>query len=503
MTNFQREGIRARSQPPARESDYGLLFTAVQRSGLFADSKCFVDCIPLRPSAEIVADYLEGLRAGPAAGDLRHFVEANFIIPQIGTIKVPSGENIEARIATLWRALRREPDQPIPGSSLIPLPHPYIVPGGRFREVYYWDSYFTMLGLREAGEEGVIENMVDNFAWLIGRYGFIPNANRTYYLSRSQPPCFALMVDLLAERRGSETYAHYRDALQAEYDFWMDRGFGAAHVVVLPDGAILNRYYDHLDTPRPEAFVEDEQLVLQSDQPPATLYRNIRSAAESGWDFSSRWFADGRNMQTLQTIALLPVDLNSLLFHLENTLSRTHAATGNPVLAELYAQAAANRARAITDYCWSDAHGFFCDYQFVAGQPSAQLSLAGLMPLFFRIATATQADAVARKVREHFLQPGGVVTTLQHTGQQWDAPNGWAPLQWITIRGLQNYGHHELAAEITRRWVKLNRDVYARTGKLMEKYNVVDVALEAGGGEYPTQDGFGWTNGVLLRLLRS
>ena len=128
------------------------------------------------------------------------------------------------------------------------------------------------------------------------------------------------------------------------------------------------------------------------------------------------------------------------------------------------------------------------------------MTLAGVFPLFFKIATNDQAEKVARAIKDNFLMPGGVVTTLETTGQQWDAPNGWAPLQWITIIGLKNYEHHDLAADIANRWVKLNSDVFKRTGKLMEKYNVVDTQLEAGGGEYPGQDGFGWTNGVLLAL---
>ena len=137
----------------------------------------------------------------------------------------------------------------------------------------------------------------------------------------------------------------------------------------------------------------------------------------------------------------------------------------------------------------------------VAERVSDRLSLAGVLPLFFKIATIAQARVVKDKVENQFLRAGGVVTTLRFTGQQWDAPNGWAPLHWLTICGLERYGYRELAAEIARRWIKLNRDVYARTGKLMEKYNVVDVNLEAGGGEYPSQDGFGWTNGVLMKLL--
>ena len=125
-----------------------------------------------------------------------------------------------------------------------------------------------------------------------------------------------------------------------------------------------------------------------------------------------------------------------------------------------------------------------------------------MFPLFFNMAEQQQAVRVAQVIKQKFLKPGGVTTTLNDTHQQWDAPNGWAPLQWITIKGLRNYQQDELAATITQRWVNVNLHVYKSTGKMVEKYNVYDMELEAGGGEYPVQDGFGWTNGVLLKLLQ-
>ena len=128
------------------------------------------------------------------------------------------------------------------------------------------------------------------------------------------------------------------------------------------------------------------------------------------------------------------------------------------------------------------------------------LTLAAAFPLFFEIASGSQAERVAKILKQHFLQPGGLISTTETTGQQWDAPNGWAPLQWIAIIGLRNYKQDELAKEIARRWMNINEKVYHDTGKMMEKYNVVETDLKAGGGEYPSQDGFGWTNGVYLAL---
>jgi alpha,alpha-trehalase len=242
------------------------------------------------------------------------------------------------------------------------------------------------------------------------------------------------------------------------------------------------------------------ELTHQTSQPAKTLYRHLRAGAESGWDYTSRWFKDGISFATIHTTSIIPVDLNGLLFHLEQTIADIYHINGDEEKAIQYATFAEKRKQAVQKYCWNNTAGFFVDYDWEEGQQKNILSLAGITPLYFKLATQGQADAVASIIEKQFLKPGGLVTTLQKTGQQWDSPNGWAPLQWMAIAGLENYGHHPLAATIAQRWIKLNTDVFNRTGKLMEKYNVVDTHLEAGGGEYAGQDGFGWTNGVLLAL---
>jgi alpha,alpha-trehalase len=479
---------------------YGELFVDVQRAHVFPDQKTFPDCVPRGDPAHIVSDYRAAKRAEGIL-DLKAFVSAHFLIPESSSPPVPETTSLESHLVALWKRLRRAPDVAVRGSSLLPLPQPYVVPGGRFREVYYWDSYFTMLGLRESGRDDLINSMVENFAYLIKTFGFVPNGNRSYYLSRSQPPFFSLMVELLAERQGDGVYRSYLPALRAEYAYWMDERFPTRHVVQLADGSRLTRYWDRRDAPRDEAFAADEAVAQKSPRDRAGVFRDLRSAAESGWDFSSRWFVDGKDLATIETTAIVPIDLNCLLFHLEQTLAQAYDATGDEVSGQRVRNAAAKRKRALLSACWSEEDGFFLDYDLKQKGRRSGLTLAGVAPLFFHLATQHQADAVAETVRRRFLRPGGVVTTLVDTGQQWDAPNGWAPLEWMTIRGLENYGHHALAADIAYRWLRLNRDVYARTGKMMEKYNVENTALAAGGGEYPSQDGFGWTNGVYLKLL--
>ncbi len=492
--------------PP--DERFGELFERVQLEQVFPDGKTFVDCIPKYPTDQILAEYNQ--TKDEAGFDLKAFVQEHFELPPTYATDFETnasrsaGEHIEA----LWPVLTRQPDAESSG-SLIELPHPYIVPGGRFREIYYWDSYFTMLGLEVSGHVDMIENMVRNFAYLIDTIGFIPNGNRTYYLTRSQPPFFAAMVSLLAEARGdSMVLVNYLPQLRAEYDWWMD---GAAevsagnpavlHVVRLPDGSILNRYYDRGDYPRAESYREDVETAAQSDRPKEEVYRHLRSGAESGWDFSSRWLADGSTLSTIHTTDIIPVDLNALLYNLERTLERAYILAGQEQEATAMAEAAEARRAAINRYCWDAGQGFFQDYDFKAQAMTNRLSLAGLYPLFFRVANEQQARGVAKLTEERFVRPGGAVSTLRETGQQWDFPNGWPPLQWITIQGLRNYGHDAVANRLARNWIEINTRVYRNVGKMVEKYNVIDMTLEAGGGEYPVQDGFGWSNGVMLRLL--
>ena len=483
---------------------YGSLFNDVQMSHVFKDGKTFVDCIPKKDPAEI-RDAYKKIRSNPGIRfSLDMFVRSNFYEPvnPADTYHSDTAEAAANHIKKLWTVLKRIPDTVVQGSSLLALPNPYIVPGGRFREIYYWDSYFTMLGLQASEEDEMIENMIKNFAYMIQQYGHIPNGNRTYFLSRSQPPFFSMMLGLLAEKQGDLVYATYQSVLQREYDYWMDKTAPTKHVVKMPDGSTLNRYYDQDVVPRQESYFEDSATAIGYKGNVQGLYRNLRSAAESGWDFSTRWFADGKELNTIQVTNLVPVDLNGLLYHLELTLSNSYKQTGNLLQASYYAKLAAKRKAAINKYCWSNSKGWYFDYNIQEKALSKEMTIAGIAPFFFELAPQAYAAPAAKVVEANFLKPGGIVTTLKNSGQQWDAPNGWAPLQWLTIKGLENYHQQKLASEIAHRWVALNVKVYKATGKLMEKYNVVDTHLEAGGGEYPSQDGFGWTNGVLLKLMQ-
>jgi alpha,alpha-trehalase len=494
---------------PPRE--LGPLFERVQLAGIFDDSKTFADARPRFAPPAILARYADASRA--AGFNLRAFVDSNFDIPQPvgGDLRTDTTQAMEEHIRALWPVLTRPPDTADSRSSRLPLPNAYVVPGGRFREVYYWDSYFTMLGLVESGRTDLVKDMLDNFAHLVTTIGHIPNGNRTYYLGRSQPPFFAAMVGLYAQATDTTQALRYLDALEREHAFWMDGadrltpGQASRRVVMMPEGVALNRYWDDLPGPRPESYRQD-YLIAQAlpDSLREPFYRNARAAAESGWDFSSRWMRDPSDLRTLETTALVPIDLNSLLYNAERTIAalrRFRNQRGDADVAARYARDAERRRQSLLTAAYEPGDGYFYDVRWrtwerVTDRPT----LAAAAVLYFGLATQFQAVSVAGRLEHEFLKPGGFVTTNIRSGQQWDAPNGWPPLEWMAMEGIRRYGGSALADSARDRWMSLNRKVYTATGRMMEKYDVVDLTRSAGGGEYATQDGFGWTNGVALSL---
>ncbi|HBL4907217.1 alpha,alpha-trehalase [Enterobacter hormaechei] len=500
----------AEDQPTSQQSSpdilLGPLFNEVQSARLFPDQKTFADAVPKSDPLTILADYR--MQHTQSGFDLRHFVEMNFILPKEGEKYVPpEGQSLREHIDDLWPVLTRTTDKANKWDSLLPLPKPYVVPGGRFREVYYWDSYFTMLGLAESGHWDKIGDMVDNFAYELDTWGHIPNGNRSYYLSRSQPPFFSLMVELLATH-DSDALKKYRPQMEKEYAYWMEGADGLQpgqankRVVKLDDGSILNRYWDDRDTPRPESWLDDVTTAKNNPNRPATeIYRDLRSAAASGWDFSSRWMDDPQKLGTIRTTSIVPVDLNALMFKMEKLLARASQEDGDTASASKYDGLASARQKAMESHLWNDKEGWYADYDLKTRKVRNQLTAAALFPLYVKAASQDRADKVAAAASSRLLKPGGISTTTINSGQQWDAPNGWAPLQWVAVEGLQNYGQQKVAMDVTWRFLKNVQHTYDREKKLVEKYDVSSTGTGGGGGEYPLQDGFGWSNGVTLRML--
>ena len=498
-------------QPPSIL--FGDLYRAVELAQVFPDQKTFADAVPRQSPDAIVADYAS--QSAKPGFDLRAFVAAHFDLPRQKQVQFKPRPNqpVGDYISGMWAVLQRKPDAAEPFSSLLPLRYPYVVPGGRFSEIYYWDSYFTMLGLEADGRHDIATDMIRNMASLIDRYGHIPNGNRTYYLSRSEPPFFACMIDLMAKRDGTQAYLTYLPELQREYEYWMEGeaalapGGAHRHIVRLSDGTVLNRYWDDRDVPRDESYREDVETAKASGRPLAEIYRDLRAGGETGWDFSSRWLGDGRTLGTIRVTQLLPIDLNSLVAHMEQTLAHAYALKGDAAQAAHYRARAATRIAAIRRLMWDEPTGTFTDYVWTDSKRTGQVTAATVVPLFFHLATPGQAGRVADTIRSQLLKPGGMTTSLQRNGQQWDGPNGWAPMQWMAVAGLRAYGENALAEEIARRWIEREIAAYAQDGVLLEKYNVRTGEAAAngggGGGEYPLQVGFGWTNGVLASLMRA
>jgi len=485
------------------------LFEHVQNAHIFPDSKTFADCSPVGDPLDILILYRDLRRSGKEF-DLEDFVKQHFTPPSDHDIynHQQPGKPICQHIDDLWPVLVREPLKHQPWSSLLPLPKPYVVPGGRFSEVYYWDSYFTMLGLAESGRLDLLKDMADNFSWLIGNYGHVPNGNRTYYLSRSQPPVFALMVELF-EDAGLTGSSGYLENLIKEYHYWMD-GAGSLmpdqayrYVVRMPDGSLLNRYWDDRDTPRDEAWREDIATAKSSGRPANEVYRDLRAGAASGWDYSSRWLREPDRLASIRTTQFIPVDLNAFLYKLETTIVRLAEDEGEILTSRAWQAKADARRKAMHHYLWDEQQGVYIDYDWRQAR-AGTFSAAALVPLFTGVATPAHAKRLAKAVREQLLSPGGLLSSLVESGEQWDKPNGWAPLQWMAIEGLKAYGETRLAQDIAVNWLKTVTRFYDQHDKLVEKYNIgSETATGGGGGEYALQDGFGWTNGVTRQLMKT
>jgi alpha,alpha-trehalase len=457
------------------------------------DGKAIADAMPLK-TLEAIRNAYNDLSL-QSDFDFKALFFENFELPKGSTSDFVSNTNdsVEDHIKKLWPILTRDADNVVDGSSLIALPNKYVVPGGRFNEVYYWDSYFTMLGLAIHDKVDLIQSMVDNFAFMIETFGYIPNGNRTYYTGRSQPPFFSHMVCLLADALNDQKIiVKYLAQLKKEFAFF------TSHVrsYTFVDGTKLYRYFDENDTPRIEMYGDDVKEAADVDNKPE-FYRHMRSACESGWDFSSRWMKDATALNTIHTRDIIPVDLNCLLYHLARTIA--NASTQQDEQND-FGTKAKNLRDGINTHLWNNEKSMYFDYDIDSSQHTAIISCAAFYPLFVEISTDDQAKSIIENALSVLLQGGGLTSTDKFTNQQWDAPNGWAPLQWIAVKGLKDYGYNNQANEIAHRWIKLNDAVFKRTGKMMEKYNVVDISLDAGGGEYDVQDGFGWTNGVYLAL---
>jgi alpha,alpha-trehalase len=403
--------------------------------------------------------------------------------------------------------------------GLLYLPRSYVVPGGRFNEMYGWDSYFIQLGLIHDGEETLARNMADNFLYQIREYGRILNANRTYYLTRSQPPFLTQMIlGVYRTTKDRDWLSSTLPAIQKYYDFWTQE----PHLT----GAGLSRYFDLGEGPAPEVVASEHDaqgrshydvvkeyfrtrkvtaydLTQYYDRKTGQLtplfYKGDRSMRESGFDPSNRF-----GPFSIDIIHYNPVCLNSLLYLMEVQTAEILDLLGRGGEAVPWRERANRRAALVNRLMWNQQDGLYYDYNFARRSMRKYPFLTTFYPLWAGIADRKQAARVAANL-PLFEKEGGLQTSTNRSGSQWDAPFGWAPLQLIAVQGLRRYGYQEAADRIAAKFLKMVRDDYRRRGTIVEKYDVVRAASDVGGdlrfGYRSNEVGFGWTNAVFTVLL--
>ena len=405
--------------------------------------------------------------------------------------------------------------------GLLYLPGDYVVPGGKFNEAYGWDSYFILRGLLLDDEIALAKSLTDQLLYQVVHYGAVLNANRTYFLSRSQPPFLSRMV--------LEVYEHTQDldwlcaslpVLENYYQYW----YSSEHLHK-PSG--LSQFYDFGSEPAPEVAVSetDEEgkthfdrvkafykqnevdaydVSLYYDQEKDELtdlfYKGDRTMRESGFDPTNRF-----GPFSVDVLHYLPVCLNSLLYQMEQDMVEICQRVGSADEMTIWEQRASDRARAINDYLWDEAHGFYFDYHFPTEKRRRYEFATTFYPLWTGIASAQQAERIVNNLSK-FEAPGGVRTSTVTSGNQWDDPMGWAPLQLIAVEGLRRYGYATEAKRLARRFVTMVVEDFERCGNLVEKYHLENCSSKVSGeieyGYSSNEVGFGWTNGVVLAFLK-
>lgn len=441
----------------------------------------------------------------------------------------------------------------LPQQGLLYLPNPYVVPGGQFNEMYGWDSYFIILGLEADHRESLAKNIVDNFLFEIEHYGGILNANRTYYLTRSQPPFLTSMIR--AVYQDPDSFAHTPEGrakkrawlehaytlAQKDYSYWLRPEHAAGHTR-------LARYYDYGSGPVPEmsnadTYYQDVIRWVVAHPGPASAGYLIKApehpdSAETarlkitscdmsssplcahawydGYRLSRSFFVGDRAMRESgfdpsfrfgpfsgATEDYAPVDLNCLLYRYERDMEHFALLLAKPNDAQRWNARAVARDSAIHYYLWRPSQGVFSDYDFVHHRPSDYAFIASLYPLWTGVATRDEAKQIVAKL-SLFERPGGLSTSNYQSGLQWDDPYGWAPTNWIAIEGLEDTGFRKDALRIARHFSATIDAGFAADGTMVEKYNVVtgDAQVNVTAGYKINQAGFGWTNGVYLKLRK-
>ncbi len=388
-------------------------------------------------------------------------------------------------ILSNWDKCKRY--EPNDNGTLIGMPYPYITPTAKntFQEMYYWDTYFACEGLALVGKGELAKNCADNMAYMIDKYGLMPNGNRTYYLDHSQPPYFCMLVNLVYEHTGDVFWLKQMyDVIEKEYTFWQtDR--------ISPNG--LNCYgsgeYDHkrgkeLYDLMSKRFHIENQIDKYNGY--ADIAENIIAECESGWDFNPRFNYRCKDYN--------PVDLNSNLYVYETLMAKFSSILHYE---DVWSARANKRKELINKYLWNGQ--YFCDYNYVKGFKSEVFSAAALHPLWAGIADKNQAQEVLSRLDKIEFEHGiAACEKLDNIGVfQWAFPNAWAPLQFIAVKAFDNYGYTFAAKRIAQKYVSSIDTIFQKTNNLWEKYNALDGTINVA-NEYDMPDMLGWTAGVYI-----
>jgi len=386
-------------------------------------------------------------------------------------------------------------------TSSIVTRYPFVVPGGRFIEYYYWDSYWVIEGLLSCQMYDTAKGMIINFLDIVQKEGFVPNGSRIYYLDRSQPPMLTQMIYSYYKKTNDiEFVKENLHLIDREYNYWME-----SKAILVTDKNnkehALNLYYVDSDYPRPESFEEDFHNARESGNV-NYYYSNIKTAAESGWDFSSRWFADPQDIRTIQIIDMIPVDLHAKLYKNEKILFEFHQLCGTEKV-KFYENAVLAREEAINTILWDDENNHYADYNYKTGTlHSTNLYASDLFPLWAGIKPPKSPESIVQVYHSLLMDhESGIPASDIETGQQWDFPNVWAPYHLFIVDYLKNNGMYDMALNIANRFVNSVHAGWEKSGNIYEKYHADKLGQYGGGGEYVVQEGFGWTNGVAINFI--
>ncbi|VDM43237.1 unnamed protein product [Toxocara canis] len=525
----------------------GPILKAVQDANIFSDSKYFVD-MPLKHDPVTTLKNFNEL--GERSKDrevLRQFVNEHFDPPGFELIEwypedwvaFPSSflkiEDYHLRrwalhLHRIWRDLCRRVKDDVRQHqelySLLYVPHPFVIPGGRFREFYYWDSFWILKGLLFSEMYETAKGVIRNLAYMVEHHGFVPNGGRVYYLVRSQPPLLSPMLYEYYLATGDLEFVNeILPMLEKEYNFWLVQRARPFYDESENEKFQFFQYRASMKTPRPESYREDMDLVrnLTTDgvhvfvAEKELVWSNIASAAETGWDFSTRWFAQSgptmHDIRSIRTWSIVPVDLNAFMCINTRILASLFEITGNFSKVLLY-QARYEQAKvAMKQIHWNETDGIWYDYDLDRKVHSNTYYVSNALPLYAKCYD-DEDDVTPHRVYEYLKREGvlnftkGLPTSLaMGSEQQWDKENAWPPMVHMVIEGFRTTGDPELmkvAETMATQWLSVTYKSFIRTHSMFEKYNVSAMTEECSagsGGEYEVQTGFGWTNGVILDLL--